>query len=515
MYALDKNSRTVNSLKSAVTGIGGQLITLILKFVSRTVFIHTIGVEYLGINGLFSSVITILNISELGLQTAIVYSLYKPLATGDEKKISATMNLLRRAYSFIGAAVLFLGAALYPFLPYLMKGTTDLVDVNLVYALYVLNSVFSYWFYAYKSAILQADQKRYVSNIVNNAVSVATVVIQIFVLTVFRSFIGYTVVQLLCSVVQGLIAAAVVDKRYPYLKQNKREKLEKSEIKTILKNLFALSLYKVSAAVLNATDNMIISAKISTVAVGMHSNYVLILSAVTQIVQNMFSAFTASIGNLFAVEAKEKSEFIFRCLNFLNFWVYGFCAICLWNLFNPFIEIMWGKDMLFDDLTVLVIVLNFLTAGLQNAVISYKDACGLFWKGRYRPLASAALNIIISLLLVKPMGVAGVFLGTILSRFLTTWWFDAWLVHRNAFGISPNKYYLRYFMSLIRVIFVGAAISFATAPLEAYGTWAIFAVRAAACLIIPNVIFFIRFRKSEEFLYLVSAAKPLIKKIKR
>lgn len=512
---MDKNSRTVNSLKSAVTGIGGQFITLVLKFISRTVFIYTIGVEYLGINGLFSSVITILNISELGLQTAVVYSLYKPLANGDEKKVSAIMNLLRRAYTAIGFAVLLLGAALYPFLPYLMKGTTDLVNVNLVYCLYVLNSVFSYWFYAYKSAILQADQKRYVLNIVGHLVAVATVAVQIFVLAVFRSFIAFTVVQLLGGVVQGLISAAVVDKRYPYLKSNRREKIEKNERRTILKNLFALSLYRISSAALNATDNMIISARISTVAVGIHSNYVLIISAVTQLVQNVFSAFTASIGNLFVVEKKEKSEFVFRCLNFLNFWIYGFCSICMWNLFNPFIEIMWGENMVFDDLTVLVIVMNFLTAGLQNAVISYKDACGLFWKGRYRPVASALFNIVISLLLVKPIGVAGVFLGTIISRFLTTWWFDAWLIHRNAFEISPKKYYLRYFLSLLRVTLVGAVISFATAPLEQYGVWVLFAVRCIACLIVPNVIFFLRFRKSEEFLYLFSAAKPLLKKLKR
>lgn len=512
---MDKSSRTVNSLKSAVTGIGGQFVTLVLKFISRTVFLYTIGVEYLGINGLFSSVITILNISELGLQSAVVYSLYKPLAVDDTKKVSAIMNLLRRAYTFIGLAVLILGAALYPLLPYLMKGTTDLINVNLVYWLYVLNSVFSYWFYAYKSAILQADQKRYVLNIVSNVVAVVTVVVQIFVLWIFRSFIGFTVVQLLGGVVQGLVSSVVVDKRYPYLKPNRRVKIEKNERRTILKNLFALSLYRISAAVLNATDNMIISAKISTVAVGVHSNYVLIISAITQLVQNIFSAFTASVGNLFAVEKKEKSEFVFRCLNFLNFWIYGFCSVCLWNLFNPFIEIMWGSDMLFDDLTVLVIVMNFLTAGLQNAVISYKDACGLFWKGRYRPVASAALNIIISLLLVKPLGVAGVFLGTIISRFLTTWWFDAWLIHRNAFEISPKKYYIRYFMSLLRVTLVGAAISFATAPLEQYGVWVLFVARCIACIIIPNVVFFLRFRKSEELLYLVSAAKPLIKKLKR
>lgn len=512
---MNKGSRTANSLKSAATAVGGQVLNILLKFVSRTVFINTIGAAYLGVNGLFTSVLTILNISELGLSSAIVYSLYKPLAQGDKKTVSATMNLLRRAYFVIGAAVLLMGLVLHPFLPYLMKGTTDLVDVDLVYALYVFNSVFSYWFYAYKPAVLQADQKKYVSNIVNNLVTIATVCVQIAVLALFRSFIGYVAVQLLGGIVQGLIGAVVVNKRYPYLKENRKEQLPKDEKKKIFKNLFAMSLYKISSAVLSATDNLIISAKISTLIVGIHSNYVLILSAVTQLVQNIFSAFTASVGNLFAVEKKEKSEFVFRCLNFLNFWIYGFCAVCLWNLFNPFIELMWGKDMLFDDFTVLCIVLNFLTAGLQNAVISYKDACGLFWQGRYRPAASAALNIIVSLLLVKPLGVAGVFLGTIISRFLTTWWFDARLVHRHAFGISPKKYYLRYVLSLVRVCLVGGAISFATLPLQKYGTFAIFAVRLMLCLIVPNVYFLLRFRKTEEFKYLFDKIKPILKKIKR
>ncbi len=512
---MQRGSRTANSIKSAATAVAGQAFNVLLKFVTRTVFINTIGAEYLGVNGLFTSVLTILNISELGLSTAIVFSLYKPLAQENQKVISATMNFLRRAYLIIGATVLVLGLALYPFLPYLMKGTTDLVNVNLVYALYVLNSAFSYWFYAYKTAILQADQKRYIINIVNNIVAAITATVQVVALF-FGSFVGYVMVQLLGNVVQGLVNAIVVNIFYPYLKEYKKEKLPKEEKTKIIKNVFATSLYKISSAVLNATDNLIISAKISTFVVGMHSNYVLILSAVTQLVQNIFSAFTASIGNLFAVEKKEKSEFVFRCLNFMNFWIYGFCAICLWNLFNPFIELMWGgKEMVFDDFTVLCIVMNFLTAGLQNAVISYKDACGLFWQGRYRPAASAIFNIIISLLLVKPLGVAGVFLGTIISRFMTTWWFDARLVHRHAFGISPKKYYVRYFLSLIRVSAVGAAISFSTLPLQKYGAIMLFAVRFALCMIVPNVYFLLRFRKTEEFKYLTDKLQPILKKLKR
>lgn len=509
---MEKNTRTLNSLKSVITGVGGQALTFLLQFVNRIVLINTIGVEYLGISGLFTSVITILSIGELGIGTAICYALYKPLAQGDTKKICAIMNLLKNAYRIVGVSIAAFGVIFYPFLPYFMKGTTDLVNVDIVYALYIADSAFSYFFFAYKSALLQADQKKYVVNIIGNIASVATIALRTLVLAITKSYIAYMVVQTVGNISKSLAGALAVNKRYPYLREGKKEKLSTAERKDIFKNLFALALNRISLTLMNSTDNLIIANRISMIVVGFYSNYALITNAITQLVKSIFSAFTASIGNLFAGEDKQKSEFIFRCLNFLNFWVYGFCAVCLFNLFNPFIALVWGKDMVFDELTVLIIVLNFLTEGLQNAVMSYKDACGIFWQGRYRPLASVIINIVLSVVLANVMGVAGIFLGTIISRFVTTWWFDARLVHRYAFGISPKKYYIRYFASLLRVCLVGGVIYFATLPLAAYGNLALFAVRLFACVIGVNVIFWLRFRKSEEFIYLFDSGKRLLGK---
>ncbi len=509
---MEKNTRTVNSLKSVATGVGGQALTFLLQFVNRIVLINTIGVEYLGISGLFTSVITILSIGELGIGTAICYALYKPLAQGDTKKVCATMNLLKNAYRVVGISIVIFGVVFYPFLPHFMKGTTDLVDVNAVYALYIADSAFSYFFFAYKSALLQADQKKYVVNIIGNAAAVATIALRTVVLALTRSYIAYMVVQTVGNISKSLVCSIIVNKRYPYLASGKKERLSRDERRGVFKNLFALSVNKISNTILGSTDNLIIANRISMIAVGLYSNYSLITMAVTQLVKSVFSAFTASIGNLFAAENKEKSEFVFRCMNFLNFWFYGFCAISLFNLLNPFIALVWGRDMLFDDLTVLIIVLNFLTEGLQNAVLSYKDACGLFWQGRYRPVASVIVNLVLSVVLAVYMGIAGIFLGTIISRFVTTWWFDARLVHRHAFGISPKKYYLRYFASLFRVCAVGAAIFFATAPLEKYGYAALFAYRLAACVVVPNIIFLLRFRKTEEFIYILDSGKRLLGK---
>lgn len=506
--------RTLNSFKNIITGVGGQLLTFLLQFISRTVFIRTLGSEYLGISGLFTNVITILSISELGIGTAIVYSLYKPLADGNKEKIQATMNFFKKAYFFVGCAVAVLGLILTPFLPYIMKGTTDLVNVNLIFFLYLLQSVSSYWFFAYKSLLLQADQKNYISNFIQYIVLTITICTQIVLLFLFKSFLLYLITGIASNIIFNFLVAKKVDKLYPYIKEKNDKVLPREEKKAIYKNTIALSMYKVGSTVLTATDNIVISSFISVISVGLYSNYLIITNAVRTVVRLIFSSFTASIGNLYATETKEKSEFIFRCINFLNFWIYGFCAICLWILLNPFIYLWVGTDYLFDNYVVFFIVLNFLTAGLQDAVIEYRSACGLFWHGKFRPLFSALLNVVISILLVGPLGIAGVLLGTIISRFLTTWWYDPWIVHKYAFGISPVKYFLRYFRSLIIILITGALVQLASIPFSE-NTWLNFFIKLLICIVVPNFLFFALYRKSKEFKYITRALKPLLSSMKK
>ncbi len=503
--------RTVNSARNIAVGLGGLAVTTLLQFVSRAVFIRTIGLEYLGVNGLFSNVLTLLNIMELGVGSAVVFSLYQPLANGDTQKIRALMRLMKKAYNIIGLCVLALGLALLPALPYLMKGTTDLVNVNLVYVLYVLESAGSYWFFSYKAVIFNADQKRYVTSLVSHSVRITTVIVQIVILVVWRSFLGYVVAGLLSKVVRGLFIALEADRQYPYLKSGPEQQLTKQERKAIFKNVYGLSLNKMCNAVIAGTDNLVISGIIGTVFVALYSNYFLVVGAITNASQMVFSAFTASIGNLHASESKEKNEFIFRCLNFLNFWVYGFCAVSLWILFPPFIELLAGTESLLTPAVTLLIVLNFLTEGLQNAVISYRDACGLFWQGRYRPVASVILNIVISVVLAYQIGIAGVVIGTIASRMLTTWWFEPILVYRNAFGMSPKKYFLRYLRSFLLVVAAGGIAQLIVLGMSE-NTLLNFVLKAAVCVAVPNLMFWIIFRRSEEYKYIVSAAKQFLKR---
>ena len=501
--------RTLNSIKNIVTGLSGRCLTMILEFVSRTIFIYILGVEYLGVTGLFTNILSFLNISELGIGTAIVYSLYKPLVQKDIKIIQATMNLLRKAYFYIGFVIALIGLLLIPFLPYIIKSTNDLVNINLIYLLYLFQSVSSYWFFAYKSSILHADQKNYIVNLINYMITTVKVLVQIILLLVFKSFILYVLVGVVSDLAKNVFIAKKVDKLYPFLREENQERLLKKDKTPIYKNLFGLSMYKISGTVLNSTDNIIISSFINIATVGLYSNYLLITNAIVGMMNLFFSSFTASIGNLNAIESTEKKEAVFRCLNFLDFWLYGFCAICFWILFNPFITLWIGPEYVFRDLTVAVIIVNFLTAGLHNSVIIYKDACGLFWEGRYRPLASALLNIIISLVLVQSLGIVGVLLGTILSRFLTTWWFDPWMVHRYVFNKSVGRYYFRYFRSLAIIVIVAVLIEFVCLPLSE-NTWRNLVIKFIVCLIVPNTMFLVLFRKSKEFRYIMDTVKPLV-----
>ena len=506
-----KESRVKNSFFNVSALLIEYILKLILTFAIRTVFIKKLGAEFLGLEGLFTNILQIMSISELGIGSAIVFSLYKPLVNKDEAKINTLMHLYRKCYFFIGIFIAVAGLILMPFLPSIINSSYNFGNVYLLFFLYLLQTLSTYWVLAYKESLLTADQKKYKVVIISNIIIFAKFILEIISLIVFKSFILYIVSGIITNVLRNLLIARLVDKNYPYAKKYNNIKLPKEEKKELVKNVTGLSLYKVSSTIMNSTDNIIISIYISLVTTGIYSNYLLIVTNLKNILNTLFSSMTASVGNLFAEGDKKRSEFIFRCLSFLNFWIYGFAAICLWELLNPFIEIWIGKDYIFNNYIVFIIVLNFITDGLQRTVLIYKDACGLFWKGKLRPVFSALSNIILSIIFVQWWGIFGVLLASVVSRMITTWWFDPYLVYHHALNESSKSYYINYFKYLFVVIIVSVLIDvlFIYIPLSGL---VLFITKLIACLIIPNIIFFVLFRKTEEFDYLKDI---LLRKLKK
>lgn len=506
-------SRTTNSLRNAGTALSGQLISNLLRFLVRTVFMRTLGMEYLGISGLYANVITILSISELGFGTAVTFSLYEPLARDDRETVRALMGFFRNAYRLIALAVLVLGLALIPVLPKLMTGVTDKVNIYHYYLLYLAQSVVSYLFFSYKSVLLTADQKKYTVDAIAYGCQVATALLQMAALIFLRSFLAYTVLFIVSSIAQNIITSLVVDRRYPYLRQ-KAPKLPREQKKDVVRKVYAMFLNKVSTAVGTSTDNLIISSFVSVLAVGLYSNYEMVVQPIQKILKGIFQGSTSSIGNLYAAGERDWCAFLFRALNMLNNCLIIFCGTCFLTLFQPFVTLWAGKDYLLPYTVVITIVLNFATNYLQNVVQVFREGCGSFVRGKYRPVATAALNLVVSLALVKPLGIAGVFWGSIISRVVTTWWFDAWVLCRTYLGISPGRYYLECGGTLAAIGLCGGAIELLFQSLALTG-WPLLLGKAAACLILVPSLCLLACCKTPEFHYLKRQAANLLHRKKQ
>lgn len=502
-------SRTHNSIKNAYTGVIAQVLNVVLNFAVRTVFIHTLTETYLGINGLLSSVLLVLNLANLGIDGAIVFAMYKPVAEKDVPKTKALLTFYRNAYRIIGLVILTAGLAITPLLPYLAKGSTDLVDLRIVYWMFLAQTVTSYWIYAFLSSIIITDQKRYVITRIDYFVTTAQALVRIALLVLLRrtpavSFYAYTAVGVAFATVRNLLIRRQAVKMYPWVLDRDAPPLAKAERTGILKNVVGMFTNNVCRVLNDGIDNTIISAALGLAVTGVYSNYLVIRAYVLQFIKTLLDPLVAGVGNLCAVESTEKKESFFRSLQFFCFWLYGFCAIAFWTLFNSFIVGVWLHDTkwLLSDRDVFLVVMNFLLEGMAKAVIIYRDANGLFWKTKYRYILSSVLNAGLSVYLVvrAGMGVTGALLGTTVSvAFMIS--YDPVLVYKEVFHKKAGAYYRLYLRDMALVLATGLLVHWICLPFSDY-TVTNFLVRLCVSLALPNLLWYFVYRRDPRFTYL-------------
>ena len=512
--------RTSFFLRNFSSKIAIYLATTLLSFITRTVFIYCLGEEYTGINGLFVSVLTVLNLAELGLGSSIVFAMYKPVADNDTEKVKTLMDFYRRSYRVVGFVFLTAGLALIPALPYLAKGRTALVDLRIVYVISLLKTVCSYWFFAYKGAILTPTQKSYLLTGPSVAVSAAESLLHIAALYLLRrdparAYYVYCAIGLLSAVINNLVVRRVVDREFPYLKEKNVSPLPKEERVGILKNVVGMATNRICQVLNDGIDSTIISALAGLVFTGVYSNYLMIKGMVNKCLYMVFSSLHASVGNLCATETTERKEEFFHTLHFTYFWLYGFCTICFWVLFRPFIAGVWLHDTkwLLSDTAEFLIIFNFLIEGLAGAVVKYRDVNGLYWQTRYRYIFSSVLNMVLSVVLVGPMhmGVSGALLGTTVSLVVMLS-FDPVLVYREVFGKGAGEFYRLYFRDLALVLATGVLVRAITRPFAAL-TFGNFLIKAVCCVVIPNALWAAIFRGSEPYRYLRDKAMGVLGRV--
>lgn len=504
-------SRTKNTILNSSFGVLTKLVTVIVSFVSRTVFIRVLGVQYAGVSTVFTDILTVLSFAELGIGSAITFALYKPLAENDNDKIASLMAVYKKVYRIIALVVFVAGMLVLPFLEYIVKDVPDVKeDIRLIYVFYIINTASSYLL-VYKSTLITAAQKDYVVSLLKILVSVVRCAVECVLLLVFRQYLLYLIINIVSVILQNFIVAKKADKMFPFLKSSAKEKLPKEELKKIAGDVKALFLYKVSGVILSGTDNIIISAFLGVTPVGIIGNYNLIINQIYNLVMQVFSATNASVGNLAASGSKDDQYKVYRRLELLCFCVYYFIIVCFWNLLNPFVAIWLGGDYLLPKLTVALVLTDLFLKGMMSPVTSFRTSNGLFVQGKYRPLIMAVLNIVISLLLVKPLGVNGVIIGTIGSRLLTQIWFDPWLIYRKIFGKSSAEYFLRYIARFALMAVSCALIEYLCTFIQIDNLFADFAVKCVATVVIGSVILLCLFGRTEDFKYYLSLIKKTVK----
>ncbi len=516
-------TRTQNSLFNFITGVGSSLLMIVLNFVTRFVFIRYLGTSYLGIEGLFSNILTMLSLADLGFGSAIVYKLYKPIEEKDTARILVLMKLYRRVYVLVGMVIVVLGAILIPFLPHLIKDYDSIFSLGLnpvfIFLLYLFNSASSYWFFAYKTSFVQANQKTYILTLLGYGVSIANSLSQIIVLVLFQDFTLYLVVQIAFSVLRNLLYSLVCNKRYPYIREKTTERVSREELKEFAKDCSALFLYRSSNTILNASDNIVLSNLLGLEAVGLYANYLSIKIALRSLLYNFSSAIQASLGSIHAVGNLDWSRLLFRTVNFLTIWLYGIGAIALAILMNDFINLWLGSDYIVTSWILngkelstpiaLLIGIELFTTGQGYYCGSFRNATGLFQELKYRPIASIIVNLVVSILLVPYVGIAGCIIGTIVANLTTNLIVDPIILHKHVLKCSSLPYFLRNLLYKIVVIGAGLLTWWVCGLIPLEGIVG-FIVRGCICIVIPCCTFILCFFRTTEFKFLLNTVLELL-----
>lgn len=504
------DSRSKNSKRNLIWAMTNKIVLLGLNFISRTVFIYTFGVLYLGLNSLFASTLDFLVLAELGVGTAMVFSMYKPIAENDVATVCALLNLYRKVYRIIGMVILLAGAIMMYFLPYLIKGEVP-SDINMyiIYVIILAKTVLSYFLYAYKGSILTASQRSDIASTVGIVLNIAVTICQIIVLLAWKNYYAYCGIALVSVIASNLVINHIINKRYPQYKCF--GKISKELLADIKKRVAGLFIYRVCYVFRDALDGVFISAFIGLAVLGKFNNYMFIVTTLTGILKIARTSITASIGNSIVTESEEKNYADFNKCQLLYMWVSIWCTVCMFCMFQPFIKVWLGADYLLGEVEMGMFCLFFLCHKLGDICSTYRQAIGLWWQDRFRPLTEAIVKTILNLLVIKYFGVVGALGASVFCLvFINSIW-ASWVLYRYYFKhqrqwdyIKRNIYYL-----LITIAICGIT-GYICALLPGDGLPNL-VFRALVCVVIPNVLLLAIYYKTNLFKTSMEMLKRLIR----
>ena len=503
--------RTTKSLKNMVFAIISNIISIIIGFVIQTIFIKTLGTTYLGVDKLFLNIISMLSIVDMGLGSAIIYNMYKPVDSGDKEKIKSLMAFYKKAYNIIIVLVTVIGLSLIPFLGLIVKDANINENIIIVYLLFLLDMVASY-VVAYKKSIFYADQKNYY--VIISRIFYLTIMntLLIFVLLTIKNYYLYLIIRIIMRLLENIVMSIIADIKYPYLKEKDTKKLDVRTKEDIYVKIKGLLFHKIGSFLVLGTDNIIISSFLGVVQVGYYSNYRMIIYSVLETINQGFAAITSSIGNLLIRRDKDKNFEVYKKIDFFNYWISVFSSVAIFIIIESFVRIWLGDGFILSRLVLVVLTINFYLSSIRCPMNSFKEAAGIYHEDRFIPLIESLINIVSSIILLKFFGLAGVFMGTILSSFILHFYSYPKYVYKRLFNKSYLSYFVHFFKKFIIMIIILVITYFMSLVFIVDNNLLQLFINMAMALVIPNLIFIIIFRKKKEFIYLKETITKYINK---
>ena len=478
-------ARTKNTLRNIAFGSLNRLILIVLPFITRTVILYVMGTQYLGLSSLFNSILSFLSLTELGIGAAMVYSMYKPIAENDHATICALLNLYKKLYRIIGTVILVLGLSLVPFLKVLVPEKLP-PDLNLyvLYFIYLINAVLSYWLFAYKNALLQAYQRNDVNSKISSIITPVSYVVMLTCLFLTKNYYAYVIWLPIFTVATNFLRMAFVNRNFPNLEPAGEVSTELR--KSIFRKTSALIGTKLNTVVLNAADNLVMSAFLGLTAIAMYGNYHYIMTSIIGFLGIIYSSMTAGLGNSLQTDSLDTNYRNFEKFSFINSWIVGWCTVCLVCLYQPFMQIWVGEGLMFPFYVILEMGLYFYVYQIRKIPVVYKDAAGIWWEDRFRPYVCMIVNVVLNIILVQMIGISGIILSTVFSLFVSIPW-ENYTIFKYVFHRSSKPYYGKMFLSAGTMVIAGA-ITLWLCSLPGDSILALL-LKGCICVIVPNVIF--------------------------
>ena len=504
-------SRTKNAEKNFLSAVFFQVTNIILKFVLRTIFIYTLGKEYLGINGVFSNVLSILALSELGIGTAIIYDMYKPIAENNHDKVVSLVAFFRQVYRYIGTFIFVIGLLLLPFLDKILTDVPNVPHVSVIYVLFLISSTSSYFFAQYTS-LVSAYQKSYVVTNSKIFFSVIKTIVESILLLIFHSFILYLIVEIIVQVAQNYYIYLKAKELFPFITGNSKP-LAKNERKSIYGNAFSNFSIRVSWALIDCTDNILISILVSTLLVGVYSNYTLIMQICLTSTVMVKNAIQAGVGNVCVNGNDIEKHTLFKRVNFLFLTLYVFIALVYLTSIDNFFRLWVGDSYILPFLVEVVIIINYSMSGIRQATEIFVSADGLFKYFKLMPILSAILNLLLSVFLGMKYGLLGILLATTISQLISNTWYFPYIVCKHSLNKTVVLYWVFYIAAILFVIAVAFIVKALLLPLLNIGSsWGNLLASITLSIILGGVLFVIVCHRLGEFKYFKQLMFNLIRR---